>query len=176
MFTRAILIFTGVIAVLLILGAGIKCAQAAPVCSMWSAERVEARARIAGPYLTEVTDALSELGLPHRWAYLMLEESGGKPEAKSAAGALGPWQLTAATAKRYGCADRTDPREATLAAGRYILHLLEVFGGDEAAAVMAYNMGGANLKKYGPTQSARALSALVMCAFYNDPLYLNGYK
>lgn len=176
MFTRAILIFTGVIAALLILGAGIRCAQAAPVCSMWSAERVEARASTAGPYLDEVTGALSELGLPPRWVYLMLEESGGKPEAKSAAGALGPWQLTAATAKRYGCTDRTDPREATLAAGRYILHLLDAFGGDEAAVVMAYNMGGSNLKKYGPTQSARALSALVMCAFYNDPLFLNGYK
>jgi soluble lytic murein transglycosylase-like protein len=176
MFTKAILIFTGVVAVLIILGAGIRCAQAAPECSMWDAGRVEARAGIAGPYLTEVTDALSELGLPHRWAYLMLEESGGNPGAKSAAGALGPWQLTAATARRYGCSDRTDPREATLAAGRYILHLLEAFNGDEAAVVMAYNMGGTNLRKNGPTREARALAAQVICAFYNDPLYLNGYK
>jgi membrane-bound lytic murein transglycosylase MltF len=106
----------------------------------------------------------------------MLEESGGNPGAKSAAGALGPWQLTAATARRYGCSDRTDPREATLAAGRYILHLLEAFNGDEAAAIMAYNMGGTNLRKNGPTREARALAAQVICAFYNDPLYLNGYK
>lgn len=176
MFARAILIFTGVVAILLILGAGIRCASAEPACGGWRQDRVIARASVAGPYLTEVTDALSELGLPHRWAYLMLEESGGKPEAKSAAGALGPWQLTAATARRYGCSDRTDPREATLAAGRYLKHLLDAFGGDEATAIMAYNMGGTNLRKNGPTKEARALAAQVICAFHNDPLFLNGYK
>lgn len=176
MYVRAIAAFAALIVILVALGGIVRCASAEPACGGWSQGRVIARASVAGPYLTEVTDALSELGLPHRWAYLMLEESGGKPEAKSAAGALGPWQLTAATARRYGCPDRTDPREATLAAGRYILHLLEAFGGDEAMAIMAYNMGGTNLIKNGPTKEARALAAQVICAFYHDPLYLNGYR
>lgn len=176
MYVRAIAAFAALIVILVALGGIVRCASAEPACGGWRQDRVIARASVAGPYLTEVTDALSELGLPHRWVYLMLEESGGKPEAKSAAGALGPWQLTAATARRYGCSDRTDPREATLAAGRYLKHLLDVFGGDEATAIMAYNMGGTNLIKNGPTKEARALAAQVICAFYNDPLYLNGYR
>ena len=71
-----------------------------------------------------------------------------------------------------GFTDRTDPYTATLAAGRYIQHLLEDFDGDERSVVMAYNMGGANLRKHGPTKAAKALAELVACAFRVDPLFL----
>ena len=147
-----------------------------PVCQQWAYEavtgRTEARAERAGQWIAEAEQALYDLGLEQKWLYLMLEESGGKYEACSPVGACGPWQLTQATARRYGCTDRTDPYTATLAAGRYIQHLLEDFDGDERIVVMAYNMGGANLRKHGPTKAAKALAELVMCAFRVDPLFL----
>lgn len=147
-----------------------------PLCQPWAYEavtgRAAARAERAGQWLDEAERALADIGLPQKWLYLMLEESGGKYEACSPVGACGPWQLTQATARQYGCTDRTDPYTATVAAGRYIQHLLEVFDGDERSVVMAYNMGGANLRKHGPTKAAKALAELVTCAFVADPLNL----
>lgn len=151
-----------------------------PVCQPWAykavTERAAVRAERAGRWIGEAEQALYDLGLAQKWLYLMLEESGGKMQVCSSAGACGPWQLTQATARRYDCADRADPYTATLAAGRYIQHLLEVFDGDERRAVMAYNMGGANLRKHGPTRAAKALAELVMCAFEVDPLGLNSLE
>lgn len=149
-----------------------------PMCQPWAYEavtgRTAVRAERAAQWIDDAEQALADIGLPSKWIYLMLEESGGKVQVCSSVGACGPWQLTQATARQYGCTDRTDPYTATLAAGRYIQHLLEDFDGDERSVVMAYNMGGSNLRKYGPTREARALSALVMCAFYADPLHLIG--
>lgn len=149
-------------------------------CQPWAYEAVTERAAVraerAGQWIGETEQALYDLGLEQKWLYLMLEESGGKAQVCSSVGACGPWQLTQATARRYGCTDRTDPYTSTLAAGRYIQHLLEVFDGDERRAVMAYNMGGANLRKHGPTRAAKALAELVMCAFEVDPLGLNSLE
>ena len=151
-----------------------------PVCQPWAYEavtgRTAVRAERAGQWIGEAEQALYDLGLEQKWLYLMLEESGGKYEACSPVGACGPWQLTKATARQYGCTDRTDPYTATLAAGRYIQHLLEDFDGDERSVVMAYNMGGANLRKHGPTKAAKALAELVMCAFRVDPLFLRSME
>lgn len=151
-----------------------------PLCQPWTynavTERTAVRADRAGQWIDAAEQALTDIGLPQRWLYLMLEESGGKVQVCSSVGACGPWQLTQATARRYGCTDRTDPYSATLAAGRYIKHLLEVFDGDERSVVMAYNMGGTNLRKHGPTREAKALAELVMCAFEVDPLGFNSLE
>lgn len=151
-----------------------------PVCQQWAYEavtgRTAVRAERAGQWIGEAERALADIGLAPKWLYLMLEESGGRYEACSPVGACGPWQLTQATARHYGCTDRTDPYTATLAAGRYIKHLLEDFDGDERSVVMAYNMGGANLRKHGPTKAAKALAELVMCAFRVDPLFLRSME
>lgn len=147
-----------------------------PACQRWAyeavTERTAERAELASPWVGEVEQALADIGLPRKWIYLMLEESGGRHDACSSVGACGPWQLMQGTARRYGCTDRADPYTATLAAGRYIQHLLEVFDGDERSVVMAYNMGGANLRKNGPAKAAMALAELVTCAFSVDPLNL----
>lgn len=147
-----------------------------PLCQPWAyeavTERTAARAELASPWVGKVEQALADIGLPQKWVYLMLEESGGRHDACSSVGACGPWQLMPGTARRYGCTDRADPYSATLAAGRYIRHLLDDFDGDERAVIMAYNMGGANLRKHGPTKAAKALAELVMCAFAADPLNL----
>lgn len=147
-----------------------------PACQQWAydavTERTAARAELASAWMGEVEQALTDIGLPRKWIYLMLEESGGRHDACSTAGACGPWQLMQGTARRYGCTDRSDPYSATLAAGRYIQRLLNDFDGDERAVIMAYNMGGANLRKHGPTKAAKSLADLVMCAFAADSLNL----
>lgn len=147
-----------------------------PVCQPWAYEavtgRTAVRAERAAQWIDDAEQALADIGLHQKWIYLMFEESGGKVQVCSSVGACGPWQLTQATARAYGCTDRTDPYTATLAAGRYIRHLLEDFDGDERLVIMAYNMGGANLRKHGPTKAAKALAELVTCAFSVDPLLL----
>lgn len=155
-------------------------ALAEPVCQHWAYEAVTERTAVrgerAGQWINEAKQALADVGLNSKWLYLMLEESGGRHAACSRVGACGPWQLTISTARRYGCTDRTDPYTSTLAAGRYIQHLLKDFHGDERNVVMAYNMGGANLRKHGPTKAAKALAELVTCAFSVDPLSLRSME
>jgi membrane-bound lytic murein transglycosylase MltF len=122
--------------------------------------------------VSDVEDALWEQRLHPKWLYLMLSESGGKLDAVSKHGAVGPWQLTSLIARKYGCSDRKDPVQSTIAAASYIKKLLIDFNGDEKKVIMAYNMGGSNLRKYGPTREARNLSELVICLFKTDPLLL----
>ena len=147
------------------------------VCPSWilaqaGKERYESRLEHAAEWISDVEDTLWEHRLHPKWLYLMLSESGGKLDAVSKHGAVGPWQLTSLIARKYGCRDRKDPVQATIAAASYIKKLLVDFNGDEAKVIMAYNMGGSNLRKYGPTREAKNLSALVMCLFKTDPLLL----
>lgn len=158
-------------------------AEGAPSCTEWASAQIEAKADRYAQYkadaagsLDTVTAILAEEGLPPKWIYLMLVESGGDPQAKSRKGAAGLWQLTAATAREYGCTDRTDTETSTRAAARYLAHLLAKFDGDEWKAIAAFNMGGHNLKKHGATREARALADLVKCLFYKDPFFLDSME
>lgn len=158
-------------------------AEGAPDCTEWAGAQIEAKADRYAQYKAEAADSLDTVtailadeGLPPKWAYLMLVESGGDPQAKSHKGAAGLWQLTAATARAYGCTDRTDTETSTRAAARYITHLLVKFDGDEWKAIAAFNMGGHNLKKHGATREARALADIVTCLFYRDPFFLDGME
>jgi soluble lytic murein transglycosylase-like protein len=145
------------------------------VCPAWisgaaSSERDEQRLDNASEWISAVELILADYGLESKWLYLMLSESGGNLDAESKHGAVGPWQLTSLIARKYGCADRTDPVQSTVAAASYISKLLDDFDGDEKMAIMAYNMGGSNLRRNGPTKEAKNLAALVVCLFHSDPL------
>lgn len=184
-FERAFLAVFIAAAILLASGLIADCARAETpsACSEWADDLVELKAGRWQHYFARtererehIIEALQDEGLPARWMYLMLVESGGKPTAESGKGASGPWQLTAATAAHYGCADRSDINESTRAAARYIKKLLQDFGGDEWKAIAAYNQGGHNLRKHGPAKEARALADLVACLFHRDPLFLSGME
>lgn len=146
-------------------------------CPPWveasvKSDRMTERAERAAAVLPLVIQALAEEDLGPEWVYLMLEESGGDPSAESSAGAVGLWQLMPATAKHYGCEAPADPVAATHAAAKYIKKLMQDFKNDPFDVVMAYNMGGTNLRNNGPTDAARSLAALVSCALCLDPLTL----
>ena len=109
------------------------------------------------PYRDTVQSILSAHGLSTDYYFLMVAESRCTPKARSSKGAQGFWQLTKATAKNYGCDDAHDLECATMAAARYLKHLERSFNSFERV-IMAYNLGGHNLIKYGPTSEAKGLA------------------
>lgn len=108
------------------------------------------------PYREQVQTILRDHGLSTDYYYLMVAESRCTPKARSSKGAQGFWQLTKATAKHYGCNDTHDLERATHAAAAYLKHLEGSFNSFERV-IMAYNMGGHNLNKKGPSGEAKGL-------------------
>lgn len=82
---------------------------------------------------------------------VIMQESGGNPRAKSAAGAMGLMQLTRPTAGDLGLKtlkDIYDVDKNVMAGTRYLAQLLEMYNGDISKALASYNWGMGNLNKY----------------------------
>ena len=109
------------------------------------------------PYRNRVQSILTDHGLSTDYYYLMVAESRCRTNARSNKGAQGFWQLTTETAKHYGCNNAHDLECATAAAARYLAHLERSFDSFERV-IMAYNLGGHNLTKYGPSREAKGLA------------------
>jgi len=76
------------------------------------------------------------------------QESRGDPNAVSKAGARGFMQLMPVTAKEMGVTDVFDPEQNIRAGTQYLKKMLGTFNGDERLALMAYNWGPGNVKKW----------------------------
>ncbi|RMF23212.1 MAG: LysM peptidoglycan-binding domain-containing protein [Deltaproteobacteria bacterium] len=101
-----------------------------------------ARAR---PLLDRMRRILEEHGVPGELASLPLVESGYRSEANSHAGAVGIWQFTRSTGRRFLHIDhvvdeRRDPIAATEAAAKYLRENYEQLG-SWPLAITAYNHG-----------------------------------
>lgn len=95
-------------------------------------------------YWPVIKQDFGALGLPEEMAYIAWVESGFDPNAQSAAGAAGLWQMTSTTAQSLGLtADgRFDPAKQTKAAAMHLASLLSEFGEDSFMLVLAsYNRG-----------------------------------
>ena len=87
--------------------------------------------------------------LPADLVFIALVESALHAGSASPAGAVGPWQFTAPTAKAFGLRvdgaidERTDLRKSTGAAARYIRELILDFGagGDARAGRLQHRSG-----------------------------------
>ncbi|MBD0331332.1 MAG: lytic transglycosylase domain-containing protein [Chitinophagaceae bacterium] len=125
------------------------------------------------PYFDMMSNVLAKHGLPTELKYLSVIESQLKPYAISWAGAVGPWQFMAGTARSMGLRvngyadERTDFYKSTHAAARYLNDLYDIYG-DWLLVIAAYNGGPGNvnsairrsgsrnfwvLQRYLPTES-----------------------
>ena len=105
--------------------------------------------------ITIMRRILQEEKLPPDFAYLPIVESALSPHQPSAAGAVGPWQFTAVTARAFGLRvdgtvdEREDIRKSTHAAAGFLRQLLLDFGTGSSVmlALAAYNGGPAKVKQ-----------------------------
>lgn len=79
---------------------------------------------------------------------LMMQESGGNPNAVSPAGAQGLFQFMPDTAKQFKI-DPLDPAQSATGAAQYMRQLLDMFDGDIEQALAGYNAGPGNVRKHG---------------------------
>lgn len=102
-------------------------------------------------YLPYIRAELEQAGLPREIEMLAMIESQFHPTARSHAGAVGMWQFIPTTGRRYGLRvddyvdERKDWQSETRAAIAYLTDLYDMFEGDWALALSAYNMGEGGL-------------------------------
>ena len=98
------------------------------------------------PYFDMMDDILTKHGLPKELKYLAVIESQLKFNARSWAGAVGPWQFMPSTARILGLRvnnkidERRDIFKSTHAASRYLTSLFSIYG-DWLLVIAAYNGG-----------------------------------
>jgi membrane-bound lytic murein transglycosylase D len=104
--------------------------------------------RRSNPYMAQMVAELRQQGLPKDLVYLTFAES-----AFTDSGA-GPWQLSHATARRYGLKinswidERRDPIKSTRAAAAYLATLHEQVGNDWCMTLVAWNNGESGVDRY----------------------------
>lgn len=79
---------------------------------------------------------------------LVWQESGFKVHAVSAKNARGPMQLMPQTAARFGVRNPHDAKESVRGGVRYLVELLDRFGGNVSLALAAYNAGELSVEAY----------------------------
>lgn len=72
---------------------------------------------------------------------VMKEESGFRPCAVSGKGAMGLMQLMGPTADELGVGNAFDPKENVTAGAKFLRQLIDLYNGDLALALSAYNAG-----------------------------------
>ena len=110
---------------------------------------------------------LKKNGIPDDFKYLMIIECNGDVEARSAAGAAGPWQFLEKTGRQYGLEvngevdERYDLEKATTAACKYLKESYEKYG-DWLTVAASYNTGRANIDKRIAAQKEKKAINIVL--------------
>jgi len=102
------------------------------------------------PFFDKIKTIFEARSLPAELKYLAVIESDLKTSATSVAGAAGPWQLMAGTARGLGLKvnsrvdERRDFNKSTIAAARYLSSLYSLYN-DWLLVIAAYNCGPGNV-------------------------------
>lgn len=114
-----------------------------------------------------VEPILKKHGIPDDFKYLMIIECNGNVEARSGAGAAGPWQFLEKTGRQYGLEvngeidERYHIEKATVAACKYLNESYEMFG-DWLTVAASYNTGRNNVTKRVNAQKQKKAIDLVL--------------
>lgn len=104
--------------------------------------------RRSRPFMGQMVQVLESEGLPPDLVYLAFAESNFSPHGD------GPWQLSRATARRYGLVinkwvdERRDPIKSTRAAAEYLATLHDEAHSDWRTTLVAWNNGDAAIDHY----------------------------
>ncbi len=99
-------------------------------------------------------------------------ESGYNPRAVSHKGAMGLMQLMPGTARRHGVNDPFDPADNVRGGVRELARLIELYAGNLALALAAYNAGEAAVAKYGgvpPYRETRSYVVNILSMYTGKP-------
>ncbi len=102
----------------------------------------------SSPFMPEMLSVFADNGLPQDLVYLAFAESAFAP------GGSGPWQLSRATARRYGLKmnqwldERRDPIKSTEAAANYLAELHDQTPADWRMTLVAWNNGDEGVYRY----------------------------
>ncbi len=97
-----------------------------------------------------VEQIAAEQSLPAELIHSVIKvESNYNPNAVSPAGAQGLMQLIPSTARRFGVANVFNPVENIQGGAKYLKYLMDLYNGDTALALAAYNAGEGAVAKYG---------------------------
>ena len=112
---------------------------------------------IPGRFVSAFQAASAETGVPlSLLSAVAWEESRMNPHAVSKAGARGLLQVLPATAETVAVTE-DGPRANVLAGARYLLSLIERFGGDLELALSAYNAGPTAVDRAGGAPTIETL-------------------
>lgn len=110
----------------------------------------EARALPATGIDAAVEQIAAQVSLPPQLIHSVIKvESNYDPFAISPKGAQGLMQLIPATARRFGVSNVFNPAENIQGGSKYLKYLLDLFRGNYALALAAYNAGEAAVARYG---------------------------
>lgn len=100
-------------------------------------------------YRGMILDAAKQYGQdPDLIARQIWQESRFNPNARSGKGAMGLMQLMPGTSGDMNVADPSDPRSNIFGGTRYMSQLMQQFAGNRELALMAYNWGQGNVRKW----------------------------
>lgn len=116
-------------------------------------------------------------GLPDGLLYaMMMQESGGDPNAVSPTGVKGLMQITGANRKRLGITSTTDPEQQLDGAARMMVEGLNKYKGDLSSALTYYNagtdpvkLGTDEAKNYAPSVMRRMEQHNTFIIHSSDP-------
>lgn len=108
------------------------------------------RPSLTTPYDQTINRHAATYGIdPDLVRAVMIQESAGKPNARSNKGARGLMQLMPATAKRFGVTNITEPTQNIEGGCKYLRFLLKRFDNDVRLTLAAYNAGEGAVRRAG---------------------------